>query len=409
MKTDYEIIIIGGGASGLAAAVTAAGYKKPGGVCVLDRTDRIGKKILATGGGRCNLSNKNISVKNYHGKDMSIAEIILKKFSADDAMNFFDRLGVLCKTEADGKIYPYCDQASSVLDAFRNKLSETRVDIKTNFDAVKIKKITGGFEIISSEGETAAAKKTIVACGGSAYPSLGSSGGGFKLLASLGHSVTKLSPALVPLKTENALTKALAGIKFDGELCVVKENNILYKKCGEILFTDYGLSGIPALETSGLLHFYEDLTARIDFMPEYSEGDIINLLRDKQKIFPQRPLEFLLSGMINKKTGMMLIKNTGYKLTAPISSLSYDDIVKLSRTVKKTELKITGTKGWDAAQVTAGGASLSEFNESLESKIIKNFYAAGEVLDVFGDCGGYNLHWAWASGIAAGKSAAGRI
>ena len=402
---DFEIAIIGGGASGLAAACAAADFLPRGSIIILERMPRVGKKILATGNGRCNLSNKNLSITNYYGEDLKNAGEIIKKFSPDDAVKFFGSLGVLCKAEENGRIYPYCCQASAVLDALRHKITEAGVKIETDFETAGINHINGRFEAYSND-KRIKSKKIIVAAGGSAYQSLGSNGSGYGLLKSFGHTTTKLSPALVPLKTENEFTRSGAGNYFNCGLSIMKNNEMIYCTSGEVLLTEYGLSGIPALEASITPHLYEGLTARLDFMPEYDINEVRAILRDAKKNCSGKTLESFMTGLINKKIGLLLMKIVVKDIKARASSLSDDDINKLSHLLKNFDIKITGTKGYANAQATAGGVRLNEFNDELESKLFKGLYAAGEILDVTGGCGGYNLHWAWASGIAAGVSAA---
>jgi len=404
---DYSIAIIGGGASGLAAAVSAAGALRGDSVCVLERMDRVGKKLLATGNGRCNLSNMNLKIINYHGSDLSAAEVILNGFAPVDAIKFFYDAGLLCKVEDDGKIYPYCYQASAVLDALRNTIADAGVRTVVGFEAAKLEARGGGYAITARSGEEVTASKVIVAAGGLSYPSLGGSGSGMRLLKSLGHAVTPVAPALAQLTADDRAVKALAGIKFFGTLGVVSGGETIDRQTGEILFTDYGLSGIPALEASKYLYLRGGVSFYLDFMPDYSEEEIVSMLRERMRSRSDKTLEYFLSGLINKKIGFVLLKRTyGGVLSRPVSSLSDGDVIKLSRLIKTYSIEVTGARGWNGAQVTAGGVPLSEFTERLESKYANGVYAAGEVLDVFGDCGGYNLHWAWASGRAAGTAAA---
>ena len=404
MKT--EIAVIGGGASGLMAAITAKKSGKE--VVILERKDRILKKVLITGNGRCNITNVNANISNYFGKNISSVENILNRFTPQDTMDFFNGLGIVCNEENRGKVYPLSGQASSVVDALRFEAEKLGIKIETEFYVRKIEKDGFKFKIYSEERKKIEAGRVIIAAGGQSYPELGSNGSGFELAKELGHSVTKLSPSIVQLKTEKNQVKGLQGIKTDVAVTAYGDNKKICTYDGELLFTDYGISGNVVFNISFVMPLYKNVEFEIDFMEKFDYNELYEMLKERKKIMSHLTMENYFNGMINKKLGQFLSKVSGIeKLSKPVKDLNDSDIRKLCTVLKKYRIKILDTTGFKNAQVTAGGVSLDEVNtETLESKIVKGLYFSGEVLDVYGECGGFNLQWAWASGYIAGENAA---
>ena len=404
MKT--EIAVIGGGASGLMAAITAKKTGKE--VVILERKDRILKKVLITGNGRCNITNVNADISNYFGGNIFSVENILNKFTPQDTMDFFNGLGIVCNEENRGKVYPLSGQASSVVDALRFEAEKLGIKIETEFYVRKIEKDGFKFKINSEDKKKIEAGRVILAAGGQSYPELGSNGSGFELAKELGHSVTKLSPSIVQLKTEKNQVKGLQGIKTDVAVTAYGDNKKICTYDGELLFTDYGISGNVVFNISFVMPLYKDVEFEIDFMEKFDYNELYEMLKERKKIMSHLTMENYFNGMINKKLGQFLSKVSGIeKLSKPVKDLSDSDIRKLCTVLKKYRVKILETTGFKNAQVTAGGVSLDEVNtETLESKIVKGLYFSGEVLDVYGECGGFNLQWAWASGHIAGENAA---
>ena len=404
MKT--EIAVIGGGASGMIAAITARKSGKE--VVVLERKDRILKKVLITGNGRCNITNVNANISNYFGKNISSVENILNSFNPQDTMDFFNGLGIICNEENRGKVYPLSGQASSVVDALRFEAERLGVKIETEFYVRKIEKEGFKFKIYSEERKKIEAGRVVIAAGGQSYPELGSNGSGFELAKELGHSVTKLSPSIVQLKTEKHQVKGLQGIKTDAAVTAYGDNKKICTYDGELLFTDYGISGNVVFNISFVMPLYKNVEFEIDFMEKFDYNELYEILKERKKMISHLTMENYFNGMINKKLGQFLSKVSGIeKLSKPVKDLSDSDIRKLCTVLKKYRVKILETTGFKNAQVTAGGVSLDEVNtEILESKIVKGLYFSGEVLDVYGECGGFNLQWAWASGYIAGENAA---
>lgn len=404
MKT--EIAVIGGGASGLMAAITAKKSGKE--VIILERKDRILKKVLITGNGRCNITNVNANISNYFGKNISSVENILNRFTPHDTMDFFNELGIVCNEENRGKVYPLSGQASSVVDALRFEAEKLGIKIETEFYVRKIEKDGFKFKIYSEDKKKIEAGRVILAAGGQSYPELGSNGSGFELAKELGHSVTKLSPSIVQLKTEKNQVKGLQGIKTDVAVTAYGDNKKICTYDGELLFTDYGISGNVVFNISFVMPLYKNVEFEIDFMEKFDYNELYEMLKERKRILSHLTMENYFNGMINKKLGQFLSKVSGIeKLSKPVKDLNDSDIRKLCTVLKKYRVKILETTGFKNAQVTAGGVLLDEVNtETLESKIVKGLYFSGEVLDVYGECGGFNLQWAWASGHIAGENAA---
>ena len=404
MKT--EIAVIGGGASGLMAAITAKKSGKE--VIILERKDRILKKVLITGNGRCNITNVNANISNYFGKNISSVENILNRFTPHDTMDFFNELGIVCNEENRGKVYPLSGQASSVVDALRFEAEKLGIKIETEFYVRKIEKDGFKFKIYSEDKKKIEAGRVILAAGGQSYPELGSNGSGFELAKELGHSVTKLSPSIVQLKTEKNQVKGLQGIKTDVAVTAYGDSKKICTYDGELLFTDYGISGNVVFNISFVMPLYKNVEFEIDFMEKFDYNELYEMLKERKKIMSHLTMENYFNGMINKKLGQFLSKVSGIeKLSKPVKDLNDSDIRKLCTVLKKYRVKILETTGFKNAQVTAGGVSLDEVNaETLESKIVKGLYFSGEVLDVYGECGGFNLQWAWASGYIAGENSA---
>ncbi len=404
MKT--EIAVIGGGASGMMAAITARKSGKE--VIILERKDRILKKVLITGNGRCNITNVNANISNYFGKNISSVENILNSFNPQDTMDFFNGLGIICNEENRGKVYPLSGQASSVVDALRFEAERLGIRIETEFYVRKIEKEGFKFKIYSEDRKKIEAGRVIIAAGGQSYPELGSNGSGFELAKELGHSVTRLSPSIVQLKTEKNQVKGLQGIKTDAAVTAYGDNKKICTYDGELLFTDYGISGNVVFNISFVMPLYKNVEFEIDFMEKFDYNELYEILKERKKIMSHLTMENYFNGMINKKLGQFLSKVSGIeKLSKPVKDLNDSEIRKLCTVLKKYRVKILDTTGFKNAQITAGGVSLDEVNpETLESKIVKGLYFSGEVLDVYGECGGFNLQWAWASGYIAGKNVA---
>jgi len=413
-----DIAVIGGGAAGLMAALHAAcgGAES---VLILERHSRVGKKLLATGNGRCNLTNLRAEPAFYHGKNPEFCRPALGEFSPEWTTAFFDGIGVFCKEEEAGKIYPYSDQAASVLDCLRAAATESgRVRERCGFEVKSLRAEGGGFRISGEEGEVTA-RRVILCTGGKAAPNLCSDGSGYRLLEALGHRTTPLFPALVQIRTDNRVTRALKGIKFNGTAVLLVDGRAVQREAGEILFAEYGLSGPPIFSLSRRAAEYGE-TGRVEnvpvqraeislnLFPNYAPERLEALLLARQKRHPEIPLDQFFTGMVQKRIGQELLKTLGFSpLTRPSSALSREEIKGLAHGLSDWRFEVRGGHSFQNAQVTAGGIRTDEAEpETMASKIVRGLYLCGEILDVDGDCGGFNLQWAWSSGALAGRSAA---
>ncbi len=403
-----KLAIIGGGASGMTAAIEAVRTNTNIEIIILERLDRVGKKILATGNGRCNYSNINACVNNYYGRDKNFVSYALNEFDVNNTVNFFNQLGVFPKEEKNGKLYPFSEQASAVSDALRNELARLNVEIISGFQVVDIKRNKKFFRLEAKDGRVILAERVIIAGGGCASPALGSDGSCFKLLEKMGHKISDTAPALVQFKTDPKEVKSLQGIKFTGNVSLVYRDNIIGEEYGEVLFTDYGISGPPVFQLSAKAAFKTDLNVFLDFMPEYSPKQVYDILDSRKDSLGHLTMENYFVGLLNKRIGNLIARRSGIeKLSYKVCDLKNSIMWSMASNIKEYVLEIKGTKGFQNAQVTAGGAITDEFNfRTMESNIVKGLYACGEVLDIYGDCGGYNLQWAWSSGRLAGRSAA---
>jgi len=408
----FKIAIIGGGASGLVAAISfvKALENKNVEVSILERMDRVGKKILATGNGRCNLSNSNTNEKYYHSKNHKFIKDILNQFSYKDTIKFFESIGLICRLESDGRIYPYSNQASSVLDVLRIEIKHLGIKEICNFEVSDIKKYQNKFIISSTNNQKYEAAKLILSTGGNTYSSLGSNGSGYKLLKALGHTIVAIHPSLVQVKSDSKLVKALNGIRINAVAKLIKNQKVIRQEKGELQFTEYGLSGILILQLSTMIKNQTDMKISIDVMPEFEKNKVEQIIRNKISNEGWKTLDSFFVGILNKKVGQMILKSSGIiSLSRKVNNLSENEIKAIINTIKDWQFNITGTMSWNNAQVTSGGADATEFYPTLESKKVKDLYVTGELLDVDGDCGGFNLQWAWATGFIAGKEAAKKL
>lgn len=396
MKTT-DILIIGGGASGLAAAIEAARTDPAKTVTVLEHLPKAGKKILATGNGRCNLGNLNAASHPYTNR--KFAQPVIEEYGTQSLIDFFKSMGLYTRADSEGRLYPLSNSAASVLDALRFECERLNVKIICEEKATKIKKADGGFTV----NEKYQAKKVIVATGGKSAPSQGSDGSGYPLLKSLGHSLTPLNPSLVQIKTDTAHIKALKGVRAKAKLMLSTGDS----SEGEILFTDYGISGIAAMDLSRFIKQDKKAVISLDLLPDFTEDEAKEIITRISKHNPAISADSMLGGIIHKAIGTAAIKASLGFLPKTAGEISGKQAAVIAATLKDFRLNVTGTKGFNDAQVTSGGADIKEFdNRTMMSKKVSNLFACGEVLDVDGACGGFNLAWAFASGRLAGRSAA---
>lgn len=405
-----DVFIVGGGAAGIVAAISAR--RLGANVTILERNPRIGKKILATGNGRCNYTNINTNITHYSGENPKFAYSALDQFSVEDTLNFFEKLGITPKVEDMGKVFPSSEQASSLLDLFLYELNELGVNIITDTLVKDIRKKKDNFLIEVENGQVYRADKVIITTGGKAMPSSGSDGNGYNLAANLGHNVVEAFPALVQLKLEGEHFKHLAGVKFVGTVEIIHNNKSIIKDRGDILFANYGVSGPPILQISRLagelLKRGQEPILKIIIIDTISKDELRNNLNKRWQLNPNKPIDFSLVGLINKRLISVILKEAGIKdMKKPVRELSAKEEEKIINILTDLRFKIRGTKGFTSAQVTAGGINTKEINpDTMESKLIEGLYFAGEIIDIDGQCGGFNLQWAWSSGYIAGQNAA---
>ena len=408
-----KVLIVGGGASGLLAAIVAAREGARG--TILERTNRIGKKILATGNGRCNLTNMDCNIINYHGTNSKFALGALTAFDPSMAIQFFEELGISHKVESGGKVFPFSDQASSVLDVLRmeiDKLNKEKllVEVLVEKEVEEISKGKRGFTARCKDKTTYYADKVIMATGGKATPNLGSNGSGMPILAKLGHSIVTPFPSLVQIILDTSVAKRVKGVKFQGKV-TVRSDKDTREEHGEILFTEDGISGPPVLQISRTVsrQALKNKTCEIelDMFPDYTIDELEVMLHMKMAYQPERTLEEFLIGFTNKKLIIEILKEAKLKDRKRLcSSLSAKEVSSLVRVLKSWKFTATGTRSWVSAQVMAGGVSTNDiYPKTLESKKVKGLYIVGELIDIDGDCGGYNLQWAWSSAYVAAINA----
>lgn len=395
--------IIGGGASGIAAALAAA-ETETAQVILMERQARVGRKLQATGNGRCNLTNLHAASGGYHGEDETFSQYAIGQFGPEATLAWFRQLGLFTVAEASGRVYPYSDQANSVVDVLRFALEKPNITVKLGFEVEKVKKIAAGFRVEARE-ETVVCDRLIIACGGLAGTKLGGSMSGYKLLRSLGHHCTKLRPALVQLKTGWSGVAGLKGVRANCHAVILHNGERFSESTGELQFTEYGLSGPVIFEISrDACQGGGAWLCRLDFLPEIGAEVLkAELLRRKTTALPASEL---LTGILHNRLGRILTREAGISGSRAISELSEYELGQAVRAVKGFNVSLTEALGMDAAQVTAGGILTGEFDgKTMESRLVPGLYACGEVLDVDGDCGGYNLQWAWSSGRLAGLHA----
>lgn len=401
------VVVIGGGASGMMAAVTAASCGAR--VIILEHKDRIGKKILSTGNGRCNFTNIHQDPLCYHSDNPLFPWSVVEKFDAQAAIAFFLELGVYSKNR-NGYIYPNSDQASAVLDAFRMELERLKVNVCTDTECREIRPGRKGFAVVTNR-KTFHADKVILCAGSKAAPQTGSDGSGYNLAKMIGHRILPVLPALTALRSEEKFFKSVAGVRAGGMVSVWSEGVCIAEDTGEIQLTDYGISGIPAFQVSRhvskLLYEGKNVEAVLNFMPDFNRDQMKSFLKKRAQIRPEKRADMFLIGLFHKKLCDLWIRILGIPGEKPAGEFNDKEFEGIVSMIMELHVRIIGTNPFDKAQVCCGGIDTSEVNPvTMESVYVPGLYFAGEILDVDGICGGYNLTFAWASGHTAGRAAA---
>jgi len=406
-----RIAVIGGGASGIMAAITAA---EAGADVTIFEHLKTGKKILSTGNGKCNLTNLNFNITDYNTSSPQRLDKCFERFGVEDTLTFFKRIGLMLR-DKNGYVYPYSEQATVVLQVLINHLNHLMITtcqehvchVGTFTNSKSGKKVW----LETEDGKKHSFDAIIIACGSKAAPKTGSDGSGYTLAKELGHRLKPVLPSLVQLRCQDAFCKELAGIRTQVRIHIVDHTKEIITEEGELQLTDYGISGIPVFQLSGLVnrYIYENknavLSAVIDFLPDINCDELNSFIERRIKEYPNMSVNELFCGTLNQKLCKVILKSAGAKEDMKVNGLSSQKLVDILHLFKNFTFQITGSNGFEQAQVCCGGVDLNEVTDQLESVNAPNIYFAGEILDVDGRCGGYNLQWAWTSGYIAGISA----
>ncbi len=410
-----KVAVVGGGAAGMMAAVQAAyaGAR----VTVYERNDRVGKKILSTGNGKCNFSNEDMRAACYYGSGAGYVDGFYKQFGVAETKTFFRELGMRIK-DRNGYLYPASEQAATVLDVLRYEMERLGIEICAGFRVTGIDGPGNPGYRLTLETETAAYKKrtydaVILACGGRAAPKTGSDGTGLAMAKRLGHRIVPTVPALTALRCGETFWKQVAGVRCEARLMLYIDGNEVSSVQGELQLTDYGISGIPVFQFSRIAAYAlqegRPVTVKIDLMPDHGAADIQEAFWvrrwERQK---RQSMEQFVTGTVNKKVGLLLLKLAGIRETETVCEIEGARRRKLEQLFHAFEVTVKGTNSFEQAQVCAGGVDFAEVTDRLESVRRPGLFFAGEMLDIDGICGGYNLQWAWSSGAVAGRAAAGK-
>lgn len=412
MHTEWEVAVIGGGASGLAAAVRAAqlGCR----TVILERGERVGRKLLATGNGKCNLTNAQAAqiTGHYFGTHPERVEQALAHCPPSETTAFFRAIGLLTRTDAEGRVYPYSEQASAVLDVLRNAAQNAGVREQCGFEVCAIERVRDGFVLHGANGMRTTARAVIAACGGPAAPSNGGTELGATLLRAMGHTIIPQRPSLTPLRTDERLTRPLKGLRVKCAVALQSNGKTVQREHGELQFGDGQLSGICVFQLSRkageCLQSAQKVTLSVDLLPELSEQETAALLEQRAAQLAQLPAEMYFTGLFAKKIGYELMRLCVKDLShRTVGTLTAQERAQLAARCRAWAFPVTATGTYAAAQVTAGGARLDQFDmRTMASKCVTGLFACGELLDADGCCGGYNLQWAWSSGLLAARGAA---
>jgi predicted Rossmann fold flavoprotein len=409
-QEPFRVLVVGGGAAGMMAALVAA--ERGARVVLVERMGQLGKKILLTGNGRCNISNARVESAFYHGAPYSFTDRVLRSFPPSSTMEFFKSLGLVCVEEEGGRVYPSCAQASAVLSVLRFEMERRNVQVHCGAEVLRLSSNGKAFLAETRDSRTFSADRVVVAAGGKAYPQLGSDGAGFDLLSGLGHRVIPSFPVLVQLNLQASFLKEVDGVRFNGGAAIVSQGQVVREECGEIQLTAYGASGIPIMDLSRAagecLRDKRPALLELRLLPNRTPQDILADVQNRISSRHDETLERALVGIVHNKIIPVLIQEAGFKNKhVACRQAPAQNVENLARLLSRWSFPITGTQSWDRAHATAGGVDSKEIDPgTMGSKIIPGLFLAGEVIDVDGDCGGFNLQWAWSSGYVAGLHAA---
>ncbi len=395
-----DMIVVGAGAAGLVASITAARAGQS--VTLLEQNSKIGKKILVSGNGKCNIDNRYISTNRFHSQNPDFIEEVLKGYDFEVVEKFFTSIGLELIEDKEGKMFPMSLQASSVVELLEYEAKRAGVQILCDCAVTSIDKHADTFSLETTQG-TKACKKLLLASGSPAAPQLGGSNSGYAFATKMGHSLIPRHPSLVQLCSEEAWVKGCSGVKVAGLAQLYANGEYITEKKGDLLFTNYGISGLAILdlsrEVSIRLAAFDYCELNLDLMPELSKEKITNLLFKRINEGSEKPLNLWLQGVMNKKLIPVILEQSKCKAKLE-KELNRKEVGKLVYTLKNLKLAINDTKGFKGAEVATGGINTTEVNpQTMESKLVSNLFFAGEILDVDGDRGGFNFHFAWVTGM----------
>lgn len=415
MLNKFSCAVIGGGPSGMMAAISAADNQS---VILIEKNETVGRKILATGNGRCNITNRLTDATHYHGGNKDLIKNVLLNFDQFKTIVFFENLGVILKEEDNGRIFPQSNQAQTVVDALTDKLRECSVTIKTSSAVKKFFRKNSGFQIILNNGDEITSEKLIITTGGKSSPQFGSTGDAYFWAEQFGHKVTKTFPALVPIETVETWPKEISGLRIEGRSFVTLNKKVISEKSGDILFTHFGLSAPSIMAHASQIAQYadntdnsdEDLIIHLDLFPDSSLQQLDILLTKLFANTGKKTIKNSLSGLVANNLAPVILKLVDIDSEIKTAEISKINRKNIADKLKDISLTIKDLRPFKEAQVTHGGIRLDKINsKTLQSKIVPNLYFAGEVLDVDGDSGGFNLQWAWSSGHLAGQTLSNKI
>lgn len=403
-----DVIIIGGGPAGiLCAAAIKENAKEMVNVTIVERLEKIGKKILATGNGKCNFTNKNLSPRRYNNP--KFVTPTLSKYGYKEIVEYLESIGLLSKEISEGRMYPYTESATTVLEVMRMHLNRLGVNVKTNYEVNKVVEKNGRYLVYNKNQRNyyLECDYLVFACGGASAPVLGSNGSGYGLLKPFKVKVTDIYPGLVGIKSDITTLKVLNGLRFKCNVSVYekKTKSCVWIEYGEVQFKGDGISGIVVMEASTFMaRHLGNYMINLDLMPEASLDDTVRMLNIRKELFESSEVLNLLTGMLPKMLGQVILKKASIDMNSYIKNLTKANITKIAGLIKAFPLDVKGDYGFERSQVTVGGVSLTEVdNETLEIRKMPNAYVCGEIIDVDGECGGYNMQWALASGYLVGK------
>jgi predicted Rossmann fold flavoprotein len=424
-NNNFDLVIVGGGAAGIMAAISAKRHHPELRVVLLDRTFALGRKILICGAGRCNITNVNLNAsvaKHYYGASTEFIQAVFSQFDYERIVEFFNELGVELYVERKtdiGKLFPVTDQARTITSMLEDELSRLGVEVRLLTEVQAITKQGEGFAIntntLAKTGERLAAEtinaaKLILSAGGKTYPALGSNGSGYDLARSLGHSLIQPVPSALPLESKNQLSHFLQGVRLDFEVTSIIAGNPVKTRTDEVMFTKYGFSGPAVLNVSREISIRlnreqrQDVELQLNFFPGKNKAEVTELLKQRWAKRPEQALAKSLYGLFPNKVAELIPNLVELSPELVVGRLQPQQIERLAGLLTETRVPIHATRGWNEAEFTAGGVATSEVElGKLESRLQKNLYFCGEILDVDGDVGGFNLSWAWASGFVAGQ------